>query len=83
MYALECGCYDDIISWSPSGLAFVIMDPKRFEKEVLPDLFKEAKFSSFDRKVRAQISIQYVHGCLPMEQPERNTTNSAFASSKM
>ena len=82
MYALECGCYEDIISWSPSGLAFVIMDPKRFEKEVLPELFKEAKFSSFDRKVRQQISTSFVHG-LPMEQLERNTTNYAFASSKM
>ena len=53
MYALESGCYDEIMSWSPSGLAFVIMNPQSFEKKVLPDLFKEAKFSSFDRKVRA------------------------------
>jgi hypothetical protein len=51
MYALECGSYDDIISWAPSSLAFVIMDPERFESKVLPELFKEAKFSSFDRKV--------------------------------
>ena len=53
MYALESGCYDEIMSWSPSGLAFVIVNPQSFEKKVLPDLFKEAKFSSFDRKVRA------------------------------
>lgn len=52
MYALESGCYDEIMSWSPSGLAFVIMNPQSFEKKVLPDLFKEAKFSSFDRKIK-------------------------------
>jgi hypothetical protein len=51
MYALECGSYDNIICWTPSGLAFVIMDPVSFEKRVLPELFKEAKFASFDRKV--------------------------------
>jgi hypothetical protein len=51
MYVLECGSYDDIMSWAPSGLAFVIMDPVSFEKRVLPELFKEAKFASFDRKV--------------------------------
>ena len=56
MYALDCGSYDDIMSWTPSGLAFVIIDPVSFEKKVLPELFKEAKFASFDRKV-SEISI--------------------------
>ena len=51
MYVLECGSYDDIMGWAPSGMAFVIMDPVIFEKKVLPELFKEAKFASFDRKV--------------------------------
>ena len=51
MYALECGSYDDIMDWAPSGMAFVIMDPVIFEKKVLPELFKESKFASFDRKV--------------------------------
>ena len=52
-YALDCGSYDDIMSWTTSwsGLAFVIMDPVSFEKKILPELFKEAKFASFDRKV--------------------------------
>ena len=53
MYALECGLYDHIISWCPNGLAFVIMKPESFANRVLPELFnREAKFASFDRKVR-------------------------------
>lgn len=51
MYAIECGDYRDIIDWSPSGLAFIIINPKKFENTVLPDIFKDAKFNSFDRKV--------------------------------
>ncbi len=51
MYTIDCGSYGDIISWTPNGQAFLIFDPIRFEKRVLPELFKEAKFSSFDRKV--------------------------------
>ena len=64
MYVLECGSYDDIMSWAPSGLAFVIMDPVSFEKRVLPELFKEAKFASFDRKVSEMSKsfiVQYVY----------------------
>lgn len=52
MYAIECGDYRDIIDWSPSGLAFIIINPKKFEKTVLPDIFKDAKFNSFDRKIK-------------------------------
>ena len=52
MYALECRSYSQIIDWAPSGLAFVIMDKKNFENTVLPEIFKEAKFSSFERKLK-------------------------------
>ena len=51
MYALQCGDYRNIIDWAPSGMAFVIIDPKDFQKTVLPEIFKEAKFPSFERKV--------------------------------
>ena len=51
MYVLECEDYKDVITWDPSGLSFVIIDPKVFEKRVLPEIFKEAKFASFQRKV--------------------------------
>ena len=53
LYVLECGEYDDIITWAPNGLSFVITDTKQFEDMVLPEVFKEAKFASFQRKVRS------------------------------
>lgn len=52
MYVLECGYYTSIIDWAPSGLAFVVMDKDGLEKTVLPELFKEAKYSSFERKLK-------------------------------
>jgi len=51
MYALECGDYQNIITWNPSGLTFTVMNPKTFEGRVLPEIFKEAKFASFQRKL--------------------------------
>ncbi len=55
MYVLECGEYDDAITWDPTGLSFIIINPKAFEKRVLPEIFKEAKFASFQRKVRSNL----------------------------
>ncbi len=55
MYALQCGDYDDILRWCPNGEAFVIIDAQRFEKFVLPEIFKDAKYASFDRKVSTTI----------------------------
>jgi hypothetical protein len=52
MYTLECGDYDDIIRWCRGGDSFVITNSKRFEEYVLPDIFKEAKYASFDRKLK-------------------------------
>lgn len=58
MHALESGDYDDIIAWYPNGTAFVIIDPTSFENIVLPDIFKVAKFSSFDRKVSMMLCYE-------------------------
>lgn len=53
MYILdECPEFHDILSWTQDGLAFIIYDAISFEEKVLPAIFKEAKFSSFLRKVR-------------------------------
>lgn len=58
MYILQCGEYNDIIGWTPSGLAFVIIDTEIFERNVLPEFFKEANFSSFYRKVSWFLDVQ-------------------------
>jgi hypothetical protein len=41
----------DIISWSESGKAFQITNPKLFSSEVLPKYFRTSKFSSFQRNL--------------------------------
>ena len=52
MYVLQCRDYEEVIDWSHNGLLFVIKNTELFEERVLPEIFKEAKFQSFDRKVR-------------------------------
>lgn len=52
MYTLECRKYSQIVDWAPSGLAFVVMDKACFENIVLPEIFKEARYSSFERKLK-------------------------------
>jgi len=51
MYVLECGHYSEIIAWNPEGKSFAILKTNEFEERVLPEIFKEAKFSSFQRKL--------------------------------
>jgi len=51
MYALECGKFEEIMSWSVDGSSFAIKDKTGFEEKVLPALFKPSKFESFIRKL--------------------------------
>ncbi len=51
MYALDCGDYTDILSWSENGDFFTIYDRGALEQRVLPEIFKQAKCSSFLRKL--------------------------------
>ena len=41
----------DILRWVPSGKAFIILDKRRFAKEILSMYFKKAQYSSFARKL--------------------------------
>lgn len=51
MYALDCGEYANVISWSDDGKSFNIKDRSALEQVVLPEIFRVAKFSSFLRKL--------------------------------
>ena len=43
--------FADIISWLPDGKSFTIVRPKAFVADILPGHFKQAKYSSFTRKL--------------------------------
>lgn len=48
---LDSGEYNGIIEWSPSGHSFIVLQPRRFAKEVLPRYFKHNNFASFIRQL--------------------------------
>ena len=43
--------YSDILTWLPSGTAWIVINSKRLEQEVLRKYFRHGKFSSFSRQV--------------------------------
>ena len=44
-------CDEDICSWSDDGETFVVKNPTKFEKDIIPQFFKHNKFSSFVRQL--------------------------------
>ena len=42
---------ESIICWTPDGQSFLIADQKRFEREILPQVFRGSLFNSFVRKL--------------------------------
>ena len=52
----------DIISWMPSGKAFVVRKPKVFVAQILGRVFKSAKYSSFTRKLHRWGFMRHYRG---------------------
>lgn len=42
-------CDPTVAGWSEDGETFVVKDPTKFEKIIIPQFFKHSKFSSFVR----------------------------------
>jgi hypothetical protein len=42
-------CDASIAGWSDDGETFVVKDPVKFERTIIPQFFKHSKFSSFVR----------------------------------
>mmetsp|Transcript_5358 Transcript_5358/g.6519 ORF Transcript_5358/g.6519 Transcript_5358/m.6519 type:complete len:108 (-) Transcript_5358:390-713(-) len=43
--------YEDIVTWLQDGKSFKILKPKEFTAVILPKHLKEAKYSTFKRKM--------------------------------
>ena len=54
--------FADIIAWTPSGKAFNILQPKLFTAKILPSHFKQAKYSSFTRKLHRWGFMRHYRG---------------------
>jgi HSF-type DNA-binding len=50
----------EIVGWGAEPNTFVIYDPNRFAREVLPQYFKQNKMSSFVRQVLSTHTAQHV-----------------------
>lgn len=54
--------FNDIITWTPSGKSFTIVNPKAFTADILPEHFKSAKYSSFTRKLHRWGFMRHYRG---------------------
>jgi hypothetical protein len=54
--------FAEIIGWTPSGKAFNIIQSKVFVAKILPDHFKNAKYSSFTRKLHRWGFMRHYRG---------------------
>jgi hypothetical protein len=50
--------YSAYISWLPHGRAWKILDKAEFEKNVIPNYFRHARYASFMRQVSFSCSMQ-------------------------
>lgn len=62
MKVLSTKEFSDIITWTPSGKSFTIVQPKAFVSEILPEHFKSAKYSSFTRKLHRWGFMRHYRG---------------------
>jgi hypothetical protein len=42
-------CDSQVACWSDDGETFIVKDPAKFERTIIPQFFKHSKFSSFVR----------------------------------
>ena len=58
-----------IISWIPQTNAFQIHRPNVFERDIMPNYFRQTKYKSFTRQVRPQSCFGYIAAiCLKPEE---------------
>lgn len=53
-------CDPKIAGWSEDGKTFVVRDPNKFERSIIPQFFKHNKFTSF---VRVSLLLLLILNC--------------------
>mmetsp|Transcript_26869 Transcript_26869/g.35041 ORF Transcript_26869/g.35041 Transcript_26869/m.35041 type:complete len:373 (-) Transcript_26869:431-1549(-) len=48
---VEANGLSHIISWQPHGMAFIVRNPQEFAKSIMPQEFRQTKYSSFQRQL--------------------------------
>lgn len=75
MHILSLKETQNAIRWMPNGCAFCIVDSQELVDTVLPKFFKEAKYSSFTRKLNRW---GFKHFTLPASEPSGDKEMSIY-----
>jgi len=81
-YVMECGKFNNIISWTRSGTAFTVIDVPAFTAKVLSVIFGGgSKFTSFHRKVSSDPRIGHLLFSIPKSSQLYYVAPPLFTSS--
>jgi hypothetical protein len=54
-------CDSQVACWSDDGETFIVKDPAKFERTIIPQFFKHSKFSSFVRVSATDGILEWIH----------------------